>query len=439
MLRIHPGAVLPLLLGAVLILGSATAAQAAPPPSGAIHLIDVALTPGQASSGNVFPEGSDVSADGRFVVFGSHATDLVPGISAVDARRGQIYLRDTTANTTTLISVAGGAAGDGPSSSPSISDDGELVAYLTTSSNIVPGTPWGTNQAVLWSAASGSHTLVSHGWESSMRGVDYPVVDVALAGSGSAVVFETMATDVLPGDPFVVPRPRLYRWTPTAETTMVAYDPVLSASAPSVSSDGRYVAFVSADQHTTAPSGGVEQVYVRDTASGTTELISADTTAAAGNGASTDPALSADGRFVAFESRAADLTADADPGARQIFVHDRSAGRTTLESRDGSGASVPDAARPDLSADGSALVFQVWTSTASGHDSQILFRSRLTGSVKPVSRNGLGDAGNGDSLEPRLSPDGDYAVWTTDATNLTGDRYPAAARGSWHTLLRNVG
>jgi Tol biopolymer transport system component len=427
------------LLGTVTAVSAATATHAAPPPSGATQLIDAALAAGSASSGNVFNEGSDASADGRFVVFGSHAIDLVPGISAADARRGQIYLRDTAAETTTLISAAGGAAGDGPSSSPSISDDGELVAYLTTSSNIVPGTPWGTNQAVLWSATTGGHTLVSHGWQSALRGIDYPVLALSLSGSGNAVVFETIATDVMPGDPFVVPRPRLYTWTPTAETTMVAYDPVLSASSPSVSSDGRYVAFVSADQHTPVPTGGVQQVYVTDTARGSTELISIDTGATAGNGASTDPVLSADGRFVAFESRAADLTVDPVPGTRQIFVRDRSAGLTTLESRDSSGVLVPDAANPDLSADGSALVFQVWTSTTTGHNSQILFRSRLTGAVKPVSRNGLGDAGNGDSVDPRLSPDGDYVAWTTDATNLTGDRYPAGSRGSWHTLLRNVG
>ena len=102
---------------------------------------------------------------------------------------------------------------------------------------------------------------------------------------------------------------------------------------PAISADGRYVAFASAASTLVAgDTNGVEDVFVFDRAERTTERVSLSGQGEAGNGASYDPAVSADGRYVAFTSAASNLTAGDSNEELDIFVRDRDEGATVLVS-----------------------------------------------------------------------------------------------------------
>src|SRR5438093_763515 len=132
-----------------------------------------------------------------------------------------------------------------------------------------------------------------------------------------------------------------------------------------LSADGRFVAFDSAATDLVAgDTNGVSDVFVHDRQTGTTERVSVASDGAQGNNASSYPALSADGRFVAFDSDATNLVAGDTNGTTDVFVHDRQTGTTERVSvasgggTQGNGKSGGFFAFPALSADGRFVAFQ---------------------------------------------------------------------------------
>ena len=110
---------------------------------------------------------------------------------------------------------------------------------------------------------------------------------------------------------------------------------------PSISTDGRYVAFDSlASNLVLGDTNGLEDVFVRDRLTGTTERVSISTGGTEGNGFSAIPSISADGRYVAFESVASNLVPGDTNGTRDVFVRDRQTGTTQRVSIDSSGVQM---------------------------------------------------------------------------------------------------
>ena len=107
-----------------------------------------------------------------------------------------------------------------------------------------------------------------------------------------------------------------------------------ASSQPSISSDGRYVAFTSAATLVPTPGGSGTQIFLRDTQTNTTTLVSRDAGGTAGNGASSQPSISADGRYVAFTSGASNLAPIPGASGLQIFLRDTVTNTTTLVSQD---------------------------------------------------------------------------------------------------------
>ena len=244
---------------------------------------------------------SAISADGRYVVFTSVASNLAPIPGASSA---QIFLRDTQTNTTTLVSQSAGNAGNGASSQPTISADGRYVAFtsLATTLAAVPGGSGA--QIFLRDTQANTTTLVSQ--------------SAGNAGNGAS-------------------------------------------SQPTISADGRFVAFTSAAINLASITGG--QIFLRDTIGSATTLVSRDTTGNAGNGASSTPSISADGRYVAFVSQATNLLAP-DPvvlGGRQIYIHDRQLGQSSLASQDNTNTNVEGAGgvsdTPSINSNGEFVAF----------------------------------------------------------------------------------
>jgi Tol biopolymer transport system component len=260
--------------------------------------VSVNTAGGNADGGS---NASAISSDGRYVAFQSAATDLVPAGS-----NGliQIFVRDRQTGTTTQASMnSGGQEGDFPSSAPSISGDGWHVAFES----------WATNLAAI--------------------------------GDG-----------IFP-DIFVHNRQ-------TGETIRVSVD---SAGAegggpsfhPSISADGRYVAFDSDADLVATDSGDYYDIFVHDRQTGETIRASVDAGGNESNGHSTFPSISADGRYVAFESFATDLVPGGTNGNGHIFVHDLQTGITTLVSVDSNGIQGNgDCSAPSISSDGKFVAFE---------------------------------------------------------------------------------
>lgn len=193
----------------------------------------------------------------------------------------------------------------------------------------------------------------------------------------------------------------------------------------------RYIAFVSeADGISAEDDNSVSNVYVRDRAGGTTILVSrADgPTGAGANGSSSNPSISANGRWVAFESRATNLSDADEGGVSHVFLRDIFNGETRLVDRaDGAaGVIANDVSRdPSVTVVGNSPVV-AFTSFAENLDgpvgvpSQIYVRNGANDDTAMVSRrDNPDDPGNGFSSDPEISTDGDAVVFQSEATNLT--------------------
>jgi Tol biopolymer transport system component len=183
------------------------------------------------------------------------------------------------------------------------------------------------------------------------------------------------------------------------------------------------VAFVSVSTNLVTGVSG-QQIYVRDRQTDQTAVISKSSVGVIGDGASSRPAISGDGRFVAFVSVSTNLVTGVS--GTQIYAHDRQTDQTTLVSKDNSATPVPGngvSATPTISSDGQFVAFASLATNlgAAGGSQQIYAHDRLAGAngtTSLVSKDSAGTAGNGNSSTPSISGDGQFVAFTSLATNL---------------------
>ncbi|HVQ90280.1 MAG TPA: hypothetical protein VMU51_04520 [Mycobacteriales bacterium] len=205
---------------------------------------------------------------------------------------------------------------------------------------------------------------------------------------------------------------------------------------PAVSADGRFVAFTSlADNLVPGDTNEASDVFVRDRRTGRTERISVSSLGVQGDGNSGfleglgGPSISADGRFVAFDSAATNLVRFDTNQTADVFVHDRRTGRTQRVSvdshgRQGNGASTS----PVISADGRRVAYESFADNLvlpdTNFSSDIIVRDRRTG--RTIRANDAPDGTQADNLSfrPALNGNGHLVVFGSFATNLGGN--PAA-------------
>jgi hypothetical protein len=193
---------------------------------------------------------------------------------------------------------------------------------------------------------------------------------------------------------------------------------------PAISADGIVVAFQSyADDLVPGDTNVTFDVFVHDRATGVTERVSVDSSGAEANDESSSPALSADGQVVAFASYATNLVAGDFQRHEDVFVHDRTTGVTERVSVDSSGtAANGDSFGPAISADGNVVAFTSYATNLAAHDangrSDIYLHDRTTGVTERISVDSSGKGGNLDSSGPAISADGQVVAFHSDATNL---------------------
>lgn len=328
-----------------------------------------------------------ISGDGRFVVFDSTATNLVPGVNT-NGRR-QIYLHDRVTGLTELISVgSNGLAGNDDSASPVVADDGDTVVFESFASNLVFND---TNNAR----------------------------DVFLRRRQAQITDRVSQT-----------AQGLQGLCPAAGEGCRSYDPAINA-------DGTIIAFGSNARLTPEDLDNSPDIYVLDRSSGPTlRRITAPLGAIQANASHGSPAVSADGRFVAFASNASNLITGEPPNAVfDIFRHDRLANQLQKVSVPANGlAADGDSHGPSLNGDGRFVAF--WSRARNllpgpPRDTGFadIYVADMLGTVPSLSRTALGlfnQSANGDSHYPSISRDGRFVAFLSRADNLV----PAGVDGN---------
>jgi Tol biopolymer transport system component len=398
-----------------LATGLTTIAPAAP---GDTELVSVRL-PGQ-STGDDPSDSARISGNGQFVVFVSRAADLVPGDTA---GQPDVFVRNLATGTTERVSVSSsGVQANGDSRSPSVSADGRYVAFLSYATELVPGDTDAT--ADLFVRDRQAHTTQRLAGE-----VNIP----SISGDGRYVAFISGSSVVVPndtnnaGDAFVVDRQ-----TGLIERVSVSsaeQEGDRSTSRVAISFDGRYVAFQSAASNLVpGDTNRADDIFVRDRQTGTTSRISVGAGGVQAIAGSANPSISSDGRFVAFTSFASNLVPGDTNGQHDVFVRDRQSQVTERVNLSSGGAQAKGwSSTPDISGDGRFVTFASYAANLvpgdTGGKLDVFVRDRQQGTIQRVSITSSGVQGNDKSEAPSISSDGRRVAFASFAANLvTADR-----------------
>jgi uncharacterized repeat protein (TIGR01451 family) len=334
---------------------------------GAIERISVSSTGAQ---GNQDSEASSISSDARYVAFVSFADNLVPEDTNGAA---DIFVRDRLDGTTERVSVgANGRQSDGDSGvlglmgEPDISADGRFVAFASMASNLAGRDSNQNSDVFVHDRATGTTELISV----SLTGDPASGIDPSISGDGRFVSFTSAAFDLVPGD-----------------------------------------------------TGFRSHIYVRDRQSGTTERVDVANDGTLGDNEAFTSELSADGRYVAFDTFSDNLVPNDGDGSVDVFVHDRQThvteGISTVAPSTGlfrhsSLASITRNGRfVGFSSDETNIVpgdTNNWTDA--------FLYDRDTDTVERVSVGTGGVQGDRGSFSPHAREDGRVVIFASDATNL---------------------
>ena len=380
------------------------------------------------TQGNGSSASPSISADGRYVAFYSKATNLVSGDTN---QSDDIFVYDTVANTTRRVSVdSNGTQGNSNSSSPSISADGRYVAFDSEASNLVSGDTNGTGDIFVYDTVANTTRRVSVATDGTQGNSysDFP----SISADGRYVAFSSQATNLVSGDTNGTDDIFVHDTiTNTTRRISVATDATQGNAYsyfPSISANGRYVAFYSkASNLVSGDTNGSLDIFIYDTVSNTTRRVSVDSNGTQGNNDSISPSISADGRYVAFSSNASNLVSGDTNGSYDIFVYDTVANATRRVSVGSNGTQGNSySSSPSISADGRYVTFYSNASNLVSGDTNnapdIFVYDTVANTTRRVSVDSNGTQGNNTSTSPSISADGSRVAFYSEASNLvSGD------------------
>ena len=388
-----------------------------------------------------------ISRTGRFVV-AECTTRRVPDPS-------ELYERDRLRRRTVLVSRAAGPDGrrgeGGGSQQPSVSDDGQVVAFASDAENLAPGTSHQDRHVFVRDLRRNTTTLIDGARQSAGSKNPGTADELALSPDGRFLAYDDWSGEE---DQVYVRDLRTNKTTLVSRATGTRGAKAQGSSesngsfSPSISADGRRVAFESdATNLASHDRNNATDVFVRDLRAHTTTLVSRSSGARGviGNGYSSEALISSDGRSVAFDSRASNLANGIPPldnteGTHLwdgvVYVRNLSALTTQLVSR----ATGPDGAAAtfftrvgSISGDGRLVAFN--TSVPGPRpccqQADVWVRDLTTQTTTLASRASGEDGaqGNASSAEGLLTADGRMVVFRSIATNLTPDPAPSSRGG----------
>ncbi len=412
----------------------------------ATRLISAAVRTGAANGASSSP---DISGDGRVVAFTSDATN--------------IDVRDPSDDLDVFVAGRNGAPAElvtfddddlverGSGREPSLSGDGRFVAFsaFRPANPEDPGEPNFVDLVVVYDRATQTSERASFAFTGDVPNGSSG--SPALSVDGRFIAYQSAADDLVALDfNFKIDDVFVYdRVTGINEIVSVTSGERpqgnRASSSPAISRDGRHVAFAS--EATNLAPGDINDttdVFVRDRERRTTVLVSQFSGGGSANGASANPAISEDGRFVAFTSQATNLAVEDADTTTDVYVHDRDsdgdgifdeagAVSTRLVSRSSSGEKgnrISGTGAPTISADGRLIGFESLADNLVPDDPNgsfdVFVHDRVRGLTELVSLTAGGNPGDGASSSPAISADGRAVAFRSDASNLVPDGNPAA-------------
>jgi Tol biopolymer transport system component len=407
-----------------LLLVPGTDTQVRAQTAGAVDLASIGLS---GSAGNGASSGVAVNTDDNFVVFYSDASNLV----AADTNNARdIFVRDMGAQTTERVSVSSTGAQANQAShatggAPAISGDGQIVAFYSAATNLVAGDTNHQPDVFVRSRAAATTERVSVATDGTEG--NGPSVAPSISADGRFVAFQSQASNLVPDDTNHAADVFVHdRSNGTTERVCGSVQGDRFSFSPSISRDGNFVAFASAATNLVpGDTNGRLDIFVCNRSSGTIERVSVSSSGVQGDGDSILPAISANGNFVAFKSLSTNLVANDNNGVVDVFVYDRAAGTTERISVDVNGQDADDFSfPPSISDDGRFVAFGSYaTNLAAGdnnHTSNVFVRDRTIGKTLLVDVGNRGQLGNGGTpdIPPSVSGDGLAIGFVSLASNL---------------------
>ncbi|MGD1704205.1 TolB family protein [Dapis sp. BLCC M229] len=407
-------------------------------PQTNIHRLSVNF---QGNEGNNFSINPSISADGRYIAFESAANNLVIGDTN---NQTDIFITDRQTQTTNIVSINSvGFWGNLNSFHPSISSYGRFVTFASNATNLVPGDNNNTTDIFLRDLLTGTTTRISV--DSLGNQSNAASVNPTISADGRFIVFESDATNLVMGD-INNARDIFLHDTLTGITAQISKNSLgdranFSSFNPTISADGRFIAFDSfATNLVAGDTNNTRDVFWHDTLTGITSSISVDALGNQGDLSSIAPSISTNGRFIAFESRATNLVSGDTNDARDIFVRDVLHGITTRVSVDIFGNQVSRSSfAPTISSDGRFVAFDSFDPLLMPGDSNgtndIFVRDLLNDATTRISVNSQGLEGNLSSFNPEISVSGEV-VFDSFATNLVvGDNNNSRDVFVWSKII----
>lgn len=368
----------------------------------------------------------DISADGRYVVFVSEASNLVPNDTNSYT---DVFLYDRQTCITSLLSV--NAAGTGPgnlgSANPTISPDGRYVAFYSAANNLVPNLTVSIGFIYVRDLQTNTTQLISKG----PGGVQpngqsrYPKI----SSDGQFVVFQSEASN-LTGSTDPSNGYNIYLWSQATNQIIRVSKPLSGTSAngisqaAGISADGQYISFVSYASNLVAnDTNSYPDIFLYNRLSGEIKRISLSITGQQVNYGSYEQNISENGNLIVFSSSATNVD-NASLGG--VFVYDQVSGQVSRVSfgPDGAPLGNGNSFSPAISSDGRYVTYVTRLAMVYGdtNNEDDLYRyDRQTGKTTRVSVSALGFQANGPSVTSALSADGNTVAYWASARNLVGN------------------
>jgi Tol biopolymer transport system component len=368
-----------------------------------------------------------ISADGRWIAFGSSAADLVDN----DTNGAHdVFLFDRDTGTTQRVSDrSNGSPATSSSGGPALSADGRWIAYGSSAANLVDNDTNGADDVFLYDRDTGTTQRVSVRSDGG-QATGPSMRDPAISANGRWIAYSSGAPNLIDNDTNGTGDIFLYdRQTGSTQRVSVRSDGGQATGEsynPAISADGRWITYITyASNLVDGDTNNYRDVFLYDRQTGTTQRVSVRSDGGQATGESYNPAISAEGRWITYSSGAANLVDNDTNGTWDVFLSDRDTGTTRRVSvrNDGGQATGNSFTTPlGISADGRWITFYSSAANLVDNDTNgapdVFLFDRDTGTTRRVSLRGGGGQANSSSLDPAISGDGRWITYASDAADL---------------------